>query len=138
MVKEGSRKVEVIFNNEYIATPVVNTSISFEDDEVDEAAAEELFTAGMQHIVVNKSVKGFTILLNKNAPRDIRFSWSALSVKDAKIFESLVPGLTIDPTPTPDPGTTDPGTSPETTPDPGAGDQTPAPDPTPDPGTVQP
>ncbi len=96
VIKEGVRKVEVVFDAQYIATPVVNVSISFEDDEIDETAADELFTAGIQSIVMNKSASGFTILLNKNAPRDIRFSWSVLSVKNVKIFESLVPGLIIE------------------------------------------
>jgi len=45
--------------------------------------------------VLGKDTTGFTILINKKAPQNIRFSWIALGVKDAKIFESLGGGLEI-------------------------------------------
>ncbi len=55
-----------------------------------------------QYFVVNKSQNGFTIILNKNAPRNIRFSWSALAVRDAKVYESVMEGLVFSPVVTPD------------------------------------
>ncbi|MBP9714923.1 MAG: hypothetical protein KBD52_00305 [Candidatus Pacebacteria bacterium] len=97
LIKKDADRVEVLFDTEYAMTPVVNATMSFEDsDNIDDVAAQEIFTANIQNLVVNKSTKGFTILLNQNAPRDIRYSWSALSVKDAKIFESILPGLIIE------------------------------------------
>jgi hypothetical protein len=142
VIKAGSRKVEVTFDTAYIATPVVSTAISFESDEIDDATADELFTAGIQSIVMNKSANGFTILINKNAPRDIRFSWSALLIKDAKIFEGTVPGLIIE-SPQPDPvpevvvNPEPEPPNPDPIPDPGTGssetgDQSPQPDPVPE------
>ena len=97
VVREGANKVEVVFDTEYTTAPVVNASISFdEEDSVDDAVAQVVFTADIQHMIVNKSTKGFTIILNKNAPRDIRFSWTALAVNNAKVFEGVVPGLVVD------------------------------------------
>ena len=97
IIREGANKVEVVFDNAYVATPVVNATMTYEEeDNIDEETAQEIFEANIQSIVVNKSTGGFTILLNQNAPRDIRFSWSALAVKDAKVFEGIIPGLTIE------------------------------------------
>jgi hypothetical protein len=128
LIHEGANKVEVVFDTEYATTPIVNTTISFEEeDAVDEEIAQELFTAGVQSLVINKSKTGFTIILNQNAPRDIRFSWTALAVKDAKIFEGLIPGLVIDSEDEPSP---EEDTTTEPTPEP-----TPEPEPTGDPET---
>ncbi|MEI6400269.1 MAG: hypothetical protein WCO58_01990 [bacterium] len=98
IIKQGAKKVEVTFDTPYIATPIVNTSISFEDtDNIDEASATQFFADDIKSIVINKSKTGFAIILNKNAPRDIRFSWMALQVKNPKVFESTIPGLIIEP-----------------------------------------
>ena len=125
VIKEGDRRVEVTFEHPYITQPVVNTTMTFEtDDNITDEEAEALFNDNVKSVVVNKSQAGFTILLNKNASRDLRFSWSALAIKDAKIYESVLEGLVInppEPEPTPDP-------TPEPTPDP-----VPTPDPTPEP-----
>ncbi|MDO8529927.1 MAG: hypothetical protein Q7S10_00735 [bacterium] len=97
IIKKDSNKVEIVFDNPYIAQPVVNTSISFEDtDNITDEEAQELFNQNVQILITNKTQSGFIIRINKNAPRDIRFSWTALAVKDAKIFESVVPGLIIE------------------------------------------
>jgi hypothetical protein len=104
LIKQGDKRVEVVFGNPYIAQPVVNATISFQDsDNISDTDAEELFNSGVQSIVVNKSQNGFTILLNKNAPRDIRFSWTALAIKDAHIYESVVEGLDFTPPQAPEP-----------------------------------
>ncbi len=103
VVHEGDRRVEVTFESSYLTQPVVNATVSFEDgDNVTDTEAEAFFNAGIQSLVVNKSQNGFTILLNKNAPRDIRFSWNAFAVKDAKVYESVVEGLTFTPPESPE------------------------------------
>ena len=97
VVKTGANKVDITFDTPYIATPIVNTSISFEEgDNVNEASAAQFFGEDIKFIVINKSKNGFTIILNKNASNDVHFSWTALQVKDAKIFESTIPGLIIE------------------------------------------
>ncbi len=96
VIKSGDRRVQVTFDNPYIAQPVVNATLSFEsNDNITDSDADALFASGVQSLVVNKSQTGFTILLSKNAPRDLRFSWNALAVRDAKIYESIFEGLTF-------------------------------------------
>jgi hypothetical protein len=119
LVKAGDKRVRVEFENAYIATPVVSATMAFNtDDSIDDTAAAEIFGANLQSLVVEKDQSGFTILLNKNAPRDIRFSWTALAVNDPNIFESVFEGLTIEePTPPPQPEPT-PSPAPEPQPEP--------------------
>ncbi len=149
VVKEGDKSVRVEFEEPYMVTPVVTASMTFEvTDNIDEVTAEDLFNQNISSLVVQKDETGFTILLNKTAPQNIRFSWIALGVKDATIFESLGEGLEIttpdsnqdssgnggqsnepDPAPAPAPDST-PDPTPEENPDPQV---SPDPEPTPDP-----
>jgi hypothetical protein len=97
IVKEGDKRVRIDFDQEYVATPVVTANITFEvTDNFDDTSANDLFSQDIRFVVTAKDQKGFTILLNKIAPRNIRFSWVALGVRDAKIIESAVEGLTIE------------------------------------------
>lgn len=118
VIKQGSNKVDIVFESPYIAQPVVNTGISFEDsDNMTDAEIQTFFGENIQSLVTNKTQNGFTILINKNAPRDVRFSWTAFAVKDAKIFESVIPGLVIEPNP-PSPPESNPTPTPTPTPEP--------------------
>ena len=75
-------------------TPIVTTSIVFEaTDNIDQVTADTLLGENITSLVLDKDAAGFTILLNKRAPQNIRFSWIALGVKDAGVFESLGDGL---------------------------------------------
>ena len=97
LMKQGSNKVEITFENPYVAQPVVSANITFEDgDNLTDAQADEFFNQNIQILTTNKTQNGFTIRLNKNAPRDIRLSWTAFAVKDAKVFESVMDGLVIE------------------------------------------
>ena len=102
VIKQGQTGVDVTFDKEYLDQPVVSAALTTDadpalDGETDpkrikalqdqaEQNAADLFQSGVQYIVINKSTKGFRILLNKPAPADINFSWIALAVKNAKIF----------------------------------------------------
>lgn len=98
LIKQGDKRVRVTFAQSYVATPIVNVSMTFEtEDDIDDDEAAILFSDDIRFIINSKDQTGFTILLNKSATRDIRFSWNALSVKDPTIFESLVEGLVIEP-----------------------------------------
>lgn len=97
IVREGDRRVEILFEQPYLATPVVTVNMTFEaTDNIDDEAATALFMEDVRSVVVNKDQSGFTILLNKTAPRNIRFSWVALGVKDASVIESVLEGLEIE------------------------------------------
>jgi hypothetical protein len=107
MVQTGAQTVDVTFGREYLAQPIVSASISFEQDADLEGADEETRQAlqaaavvqaqaflsdGVSYAVTNKSKYGFTIVLNKPAPSDVKFSWIALAVRNAQTFMSLDTG----------------------------------------------
>ncbi len=118
LIKQGDRRAQITFDKPYIATPVVNTSVTFEEEDLDDTETATFFADDIRFIVMGKNQDGFTIVLNKPATRDIRFSWNALSVKDPNIFESVFEGLTIEQTPEPEP-------EPEPTPETPEGDEAP-------------
>ncbi len=105
LIKQGAQSVDVTFDKEYLEQPIINASITLNDDpslktETDQQkiqtlrdqqvqAAQNLFASAIQYIVINKSEKGFTIVLNKPLTQDINFSWIALAVKSAKTFSSI-------------------------------------------------
>ena len=91
-------EVEVVFEKEYNATPLVNISITL-DNSVDEKASQpaqllqeasqsalekQVLEGDIRYIVTRRTNKGFTVKLNKPAPSDLQFSWSVLAVKDVK------------------------------------------------------
>jgi hypothetical protein len=103
-IKAGARFVEIVFDREYLAQPIVNVNITLANSDtlrseadpqkIEELKAreaeliEQLFNSGVQYLVTRKSEKGFTIMLNRPVQQNIVFSWVALAVKDAKIFTS--------------------------------------------------
>jgi len=90
-VKEGEQEIAVLFDKEYDQTPVVNATISLADnaDLAARSALENAVLSGnINYIISRSSTKGFTILLGAPAAVGLRFSWTALAVKDAKVFAS--------------------------------------------------
>jgi hypothetical protein len=97
VIKEGDKKVRIDFDQPYATTPIVTSTITFEaTDNIDDSSADDLFNQNVQYIITAKDQTGFTIVINKKAPRNIRFSWVALGVRDAKVIESVYEGLTIE------------------------------------------
>ncbi len=104
-IYEGDRSVDVVFERDYLEQPIVNVSIGYDGMETEgfeditelieanklhqEELANTLFQNEIQFIVINKTTKGFTIILNKPATQDISFSWIALAVNGAKTFSSI-------------------------------------------------
>jgi hypothetical protein len=84
-VLRGARSVRVNFDREYLDQPVVNVSLTF--DEGISSEIDKIFN-NVQYAVTEKSSRGFTILLSREANDDMSFSWIALAVKNAKVFES--------------------------------------------------
>jgi len=85
IVRQGERKVDITFEREYLEQPVVNANISLEDNDPN---GELILSNNINYIITSKTAKGFSILLNKAAPADIKFSWIALAVKNPRIFNS--------------------------------------------------
>jgi hypothetical protein len=94
VLKDG-REVTVTFEKVHIAKPVVQATMMFDSmatsTEEIEKQEELLFSSGIQYIITHASTTGFMIKLNKKAPTDVQFSWTALAVRDAKTFFSLKP-----------------------------------------------
>jgi hypothetical protein len=100
VIKAGEREVRIEFDEEYLSEPIVNATVTFEnieDDalttEIDESQAlttleDEFLAANVRYVITRKDTKGFTILLAEDAPVDVRLSWIALAVKDARIVIS--------------------------------------------------
>ncbi len=104
VVTKGEKSVDIVFEKEYLEQPIANATITLETQPSASAEATEAETAGtasdqqleelifasdVRYIITKKSVNGFTIILNKPAPVDIRFSWTAFAVKNPKTFFSL-------------------------------------------------
>jgi hypothetical protein len=88
VIKMGARKVDVVFDRDYIDTPIVSATIALETSSSSPDLEEMIFNQDIRFIVTRKGVHGFTVLLNKPAPGDMGFSWIALAVKNAKLFTS--------------------------------------------------
>jgi hypothetical protein len=92
-VSQGHTRVDVTFDRDYIEQPIVNTSLSF-DDASSTNPELAIFSNNIQYVITKKSTKGFTIVLNKAAPEDLNFSWTAFAVKNAKVFTSKADAVT--------------------------------------------
>jgi hypothetical protein len=87
VIAEGADRVRVEFEEEYAYPPIVNASLALEtidNEEVRDAAEELLLVSEVKYIVTNVTTKGFEIRINQGVFSDVRFSWQALAVKDAK------------------------------------------------------
>lgn len=90
-MKEGSDRVEVKFDQEYAAPPIVNANLSLqhiEDGEVRRETEELLLASDVKYIITKVTKEGFEIRVERKADSDIPFAWSAWAVKDAKVFAS--------------------------------------------------
>ena len=95
IVKEGNDNVVVNFSREYATPPVVNASISLQqesNDEVRKATEELLLITNANFIITNVTTKGFEIKIASKTLSDIPFSWTAIAVKDAKTFDAAEKG----------------------------------------------
>ncbi len=85
VIPKGAKSVDIAFEREYLEQPVINATI-FIDNSASSTPEDLIFQNNIQYLVTRKNAKGFTILLNKEAPADIEFSWIVLAVKNAKIM----------------------------------------------------
>ncbi len=105
VIAKGSDHADVNFTKEYEYTPVVSTSMSFNDLPIPDGATKiddthykmpdgtvksldddrrnmenQIFGGSYSYIITRKTTKGFTITLNKSAASDLTFSWVALAI----------------------------------------------------------
>ena len=104
IVKKGTDAVNVSFQRAYDQTPFVNISISLakgSNQSVQTALEQSILSGDIKYIVTNMTTSGFTIKLNKAAPNDLAFSWTALAVKDATVSSSSSSSSTPSPSASP-------------------------------------
>lgn len=104
VIEKGARRVDVLFETSYEKRPIVQAtltgvaSLALEgaDTEtltafagVESEFAEAYFSGDVKYLVINRSERGFTILLNAEAPDDLEFSWSATAVDDATVSRGI-------------------------------------------------
>src|SRR3989344_5933741 len=91
LIKKGEKKVEVKFEKEFTDLPIININPLWDLDKQAASVADQLegfFPYIPHYIITNISKAGFTIILEDKAVTDLKFRWVALSVKDAKTYES--------------------------------------------------
>ncbi len=96
VIPAGGTEAVVVFEQEYLAQPVVNATVSLEDimddpatSEVDESQTlteleNQYLTSDVKYLVTRKNTQGFMLKLDAPVAYDLRFSWSALAVTDAR------------------------------------------------------
>lgn len=108
-VKKGDTKVQIVFEKEYGQEPVVNVSITQTKldenafsrmvetgvcnatDAVDACEAkvqDQILSSSIKYAVVQKSTKGFVIVLSSPATFDITYSWVAFISKQTRTYNS--------------------------------------------------
>jgi hypothetical protein len=98
VIKTGSNRVDIVFDKEYPEPPIVFANISFDllkngegqtDDSANNNLEGKILANNYTYILTRKTTKGFTIVINKNASEDVTFSWTALSVKNPRLFTGM-------------------------------------------------
>jgi hypothetical protein len=101
IVTKGTDQVTVTFSQPYTQTPMVSANITLNpvtptpgetasQTQQRELARESDILNNTHYIIVNRTVNGFTIILDKPADENIRFSWFAFTVQNPAIFQSSV------------------------------------------------
>ncbi len=75
VIKSGKNKVDVVFKNEYTTTPIITATLR---------SAVKLDW----YRVTDESTKGFTIEIDPEKEKDIKFAWTAVMVSDAEETKS--------------------------------------------------
>lgn len=110
MIKQGDDHVDVTFQSDFPAVPLVNATMTSEgnstpsqDQTAIQARIQAMLAADVRVVVVNRTLHGFTIQLNKNAPADVLFSWTAFASKQSQLFTSGGPSPLFSPLPSTSP-----------------------------------
>lgn len=103
VIEKGAKKVRIAFDVPYEKQPIVTATLTNDASpllsDADESLKKDIevlekeyldsvFDKDIRYLVTEKSPRGFTLVLAEKAPRDLQFSWMALSVDKAKSFNS--------------------------------------------------
>ena len=106
MVKTGADSVDISFSRSYAQVPFVNITPTMYSG--NDGASQSLLNGDVRYVVQNLSTAGFRVKLNKAAPADLSFSWTALAVKDASQVSSTQPATPTQPASSTQPVSTTP------------------------------
>jgi hypothetical protein len=99
VIEEGAQSVEVKFDEAYVKQPIITVSLVNNESPLIDGADKDLekdiqaveddfittyFESDVKFVVTKKNAKGFTIVLNQKAPRELDFSWVAIAVNSVK------------------------------------------------------
>ncbi len=91
VVSQGAKKVKINFKTAFKVAPVITASL-FVDENSNaaslDAVEQDLFSQGYNFILSDVGKTGFTIVLNKPAAQDVKFSWNAVSVESPNTIKS--------------------------------------------------
>ena len=101
-IEQGLQKVTVTYDKEYLETPIVNISLTINEDpaigqdsdaqalwqQKEQAAITELSSDSYKYFVSDNSTTGFTIYLTKPLGVDVTFGWTAIAVQNGKLFSA--------------------------------------------------
>ncbi|HRH23660.1 MAG TPA: hypothetical protein PK295_03445, partial [Candidatus Magasanikbacteria bacterium] len=114
VISSGDREVEITFDREYLGTPIVQASITFDTTSTGAMSTstleEYIFGGDIRYVILNVSSKGFVIRLNHAASVDVTFNWLAFAIQNPKLFESVTTTTALEPAlpPSEDPGEGEP------------------------------
>jgi fibronectin-binding autotransporter adhesin len=91
VIPAGEQQIDITFDQSYLEQPIVTANITLDRDESLTASQaqnqiDSLFADDIKFLVTDKNEQGFTIVLNRPAEHEVKFSWVALAVKGAKTF----------------------------------------------------
>jgi hypothetical protein len=96
LIPRGGKEVAITFVKPFAEKPVVNANFSFNESTTTPEQEDEIFRQDIRFVITRRSPEGFRITLNKPAPLDVLFSWTAVGVKDKTTFNGVgAQGLTI-------------------------------------------
>ena len=105
-IPAGARYVTVNYDKEYLQPPIVTASPVWDTDpNILGAAIDQPVSLlpKQDYIIAASTATGFTILLEQPAVIDLKFTWTAISVKDPRTVSAPTPTPSPTITPTPEP-----------------------------------
>ena len=103
-IEKGLQKVNVTYDRQYLDTPVVNISLTINQDKslsenadpsalaawqaTEQQTVNDLAQNDFKYFITDNSINGFGIYLTHPLPTDVTFSWTALAVQDGKLFSA--------------------------------------------------
>jgi len=108
VIPTGARSVTITYDHEYLQPPIVTTNPVWDTNAAILGAAIDQpvsLLPKQDYIIAASTATGFTILLEQPAVIDLKFTWTALAIKDPRTVSAPAPTppVTVTPPPSPTP-----------------------------------